>query len=82
MSDKEAKKYDVLEDKKCQNYIGGYSCYENLSLIKNKKDVFLNGLSSKDKKAIFDDLNNVISEVFIDKIWEMIYERYKVYEKL
>ena len=82
MSDKEAKKYDVLEDKKCQNFIGGYSCYENLSLIKNKKDVFLNGLSSKDKKAIFDDLNNVISEVFIDKIWEMIYERYKIYEEL
>ena len=31
---------------------------------------------------IFDGLETILSEAFRDKIWNMIYERYKIYENL
>ena len=80
--DKEAKEFDVLEDKRCQNFIGGYSCYENLGLIDKKNKLFVDKLHECDKKYIFDGLEDILSETFIDKIWRMIYERYQVYENL
>ena len=82
MSDDAAAKFDVMEDKPCQNFIGGYSCYENLKLIEDKTKIFANKLVESDKDIIFADLQDILSEVFIDKIWDMIYKRYKVYENL
>lgn len=40
LTDEEAVKFDIHEDKRCQNFIGGYSCYENLKLIKERDKVF------------------------------------------
>ena len=75
-------KYDVLEDRKCQNFIGGYSCYDNLRLLSNPERCFKNKLKNTDKKTIFAGLEGVISDALIEKIWKMIFERYKVYESL
>lgn len=80
MSEEDAAKFDVLGDKRCQNFIGSYSCYENLNFLKGKGDVFKYKLKETDKSTIFDGIENILSEVFIDRIWNMIYERYKVYE--
>lgn len=74
------KDFDVMEDMPSNNFIGGKSCYENLNLLKGRK-VFPNKLTKRDKDFIFEDLDGVISKLHIDKIWEMIYSRYKVYEK-
>ncbi len=82
MSDDEAEKFDVMEDKRCQNFIGSQSCFDNLKLIENKKKIFKNKLKSSDKDIIFEGLQGILSDVFIEKIWNMIYERYKVYENL
>lgn len=82
MSDEEVSGFDIHEDKKCQNFIGGYSCYENLELIEDKNRVFPNRLEKSHKSVIFEGLENVISQVFIDKIWNMIYERYEIFEDL
>ncbi len=80
-SDEEVNKFDVMTDKRCQNFIGGYSCFDNLTLLSGKK-VFANELKMDDKDYIFDGLDGIISETLIEKIWEMLYERYKVYESL
>ena len=82
MSDDAVEKFDVMEDKPCQNFIGSYSCYDNLKLIDHKKKVFKNKLTERDKEIIFEDLQGILSEVYIDKIWDMIYKRYKIYENL
>ncbi len=81
-TDEDAMKFDIYEDKRCQNFIGGYSCYENLKLIKNKRDIFLNQLHQSDRQFIFDGLEDVLSETFMDRIWNMIYGRYDIYENL
>lgn len=82
INEKEIKAYDIMEDKRCQNFIGGYSCYENLSLVKDKSKSLISKLTPSDKAYIFEDLEGIISDEHIDKIWNMIYERYKIYESL
>ncbi len=81
-SAEEAQNYDVLEDKKCGNFIGSSSCRENLSLIKDVGGLFSNPLKSSDRNALFEDLDGVLPEVFFDKIWEMIYRRFEILEDL
>lgn len=82
LSDDEALKFDILEDKKCQNFIGGYSCYENLKLIENKDNVFGGTLKESDRSILFEGLEDVISSVLADRIWDMIFTRYKIYENI
>lgn len=82
MSDQDIDKFDIMEDKRCQNFIGGYSCYDNLQIVRGKKELFTGKLHEKDKTFIFDGLQDIVSDKFIDKAWNMIYERYKIYENL
>lgn len=82
MSDNDGEQFDIMQDKRCQNFIGGYSCYENLQLIKDKTKIFENKLQESDRDIIFEGMDNILSDIFINKIWNMIYERYKIYENL
>ena len=82
MSDNDAEQFDIMQDKRCQNFIGVYSCYENLQLIKDKTKIFENKLQESDRDIIFEGMDNILSDIFINKIWNMIYERYKIYENL
>ena len=85
LSEREILEYDILKDVKCQNFIGGYSCYENLKLIggkKNRVNALRGKLAVSDKEMIFQDLDQVLSRTHIEKLWDMIYTRYKIYEDL
>lgn len=82
MSDEEARKFDILEDKMCHNFIGSNSCFENLRLIKKNEKPFLGKLKLSDKELLLDGLDDIISPIFLEKIWNMIYERYKIYESI
>ena len=81
-SDEAAEKFDVMEDRPCQNFIGGYSCYENLNFIKDKQKVFANELKESYRDVLFENLEGILSQKFMDKIWQMISERYKIFENL
>ena len=82
LADQDIDKFDIMEDKRCQNFIGGYSCYDNLQIVGGKKELFTGKLQEKDKTFIFDGLQDIVSDKFIEKAWNMIYERYKIYENL
>ena len=75
-TDEEAKKFDVMADRKCQNFIGSFSCKDNLKLLRGRKDIFPGKLQKKDKATLLAGLDGVLSETFLDAIWRMIYKRY------
>lgn len=81
-TDEEIQKFDVMKDRPCQNYIGSRSCLENLKYITDKASVFPCKLEEEDKKILFQDLEDVISEAHRKAIWSMIYRRYLHYENL
>ena len=81
-TDEEANSFDVIADKPCNNFIGTRSCYENLALLPAGKKLFYGLLKPYHKEIIFDGLDGIISKILIDRIWEMIFERYQIYENL
>ena len=68
----------VIPMRKCQKQILWKIRDARILLV----DVFPNKLYITDKEFIFDGLRGVVSDVFIDTVWNMIYKRYKVYENL
>lgn len=81
-NDDAAMNFDILADKPCNNFIGSFSCYDNLSLLPKENRPLKGILKPHHKDIIFEDLNGIISEAFINRIWDMIYERYMIYENL
>ena len=81
-SSDEIMQFDILEDKPCQNFIGSRSTLENLGLITNKKNVFQAGLKLQDKERLCADLSSVLSELHLNRIWDMLWARWYEYEKL
>lgn len=78
----DVEKFDVIEDKQCQNFIGSRSCYDNLMLIKNSGNVFPRKLRKSDRDILFEGLDDILPPVYLETIWKMISKRYKVYEDL
>ena len=81
-SDEEIEKFDILEDKPCQNFIGTRSTLENLNLVTDKKNIFQKKLTLQDKDILFEDLSFVLSRAHQEKIWDMLWTRWCQYEKL
>ena len=79
-SEEELEQYDVMEDKKIQCFVGSNSVKYNLDLINREKMPELRKLNKEHKEVIFEDLVEVISPVLKEKIWEMIWRRWKFYE--
>ena len=72
--------YDVLEDKRVNNYIGSRSTWENLRLIPKDQLPKMTPLKESDRTIIMEDLDGIISQVHQDKIWEMLWKRWCAYE--
>ena len=78
--DAAATKYDVMADKRVNNYIGSGYTWENLKLIPKEKLPKLNVLKESDKSVLMHGLDGIISQTLQDKIWEMIWKRWCAYE--
>lgn len=79
-SGEEIKKYDVMEDRPIQSFVGSRSAMENLNLIPADKMPVLNPLSKNDDKILFEGLEGILPDLWRDKIWEMIWKRWCYYE--
>lgn len=78
--DAAAAAFDVMEDKRVNNFIGSGSTRENLKLIPGDKLPQINPLKESDRAALMDGLDGIISRTLQDKIWEMIWKRWCAYE--
>lgn len=72
--------FDVLADRPVQCFIGSRSVKENLKLIPPDKQPKLNALREKDRLILFEDLEEALPQMWLDKIWKMIWNRWKEYE--
>lgn len=75
-------RFDVLEDKVVNNFIGSKSLEYNLELIPKGKKLFPGELKTKHEKMLFNELEYVLPKEHLKKIWEMLWERWKKYAKI
>ena len=74
--------YDVMADKRVNNFIGSGSTWENLNSIPKEKLPQLHALKETDKDFLMNGLDGILSQTLQDKIWEMIWKRWCAYEDL
>ena len=72
--------YSVLEDKPVQCFLGSCSTVKNLDLIPKDKYPRVNPLQKKHKADIFAGLEQVMPPCYMEKVWEMIWKRWEIYE--
>lgn len=73
-------KFDVMEDKPVQSFIGSNSAYNNLELIPVEKLPKINRLKLSDEEIIMGGIQNILGDELTEKIWEMIWKRWCYYE--
>lgn len=74
--------FDVMRDFPVNNFIGAKSLEYNLSLIPAKFDLGIFPLKEKDKDYIFSGLDMILTDSHIQKIWQMIWQRWCNYETI
>ena len=78
--DAAAEAYDVMADKRVNNYIGSGSTWENLKLIPKDKLPKLTSLTEHNRVVLMNGLEGILSQTLQDRIWEMIWKRWCAYE--
>lgn len=80
LDEQSVKSFDIMQDKVVQCFVGSRSTLENLKLIPADQIPDLRPLREQDKSTLFADLDGAIGQVWLNKIWEMIWKRWCVYE--
>lgn len=73
-------RFDIMEDRMVQSYVGSRSAKENLSLIPADQMPSLHPLKESDKATILDGLDKILPQNLLNKIWDMIWNRWCYYE--
>ncbi|MBQ9277915.1 MAG: hypothetical protein IJ224_04690 [Lachnospiraceae bacterium] len=81
-TEKEVEEFDSMRDIPVQCYVGSKSAYNNLNIIPKSKLPKLRRLDENDREYIFKDLQGILPNTFYDKIWEIIWNRWKYYEDM
>ena len=71
---------DVMADKPVQCFVGSRSARENLKLIPVGHYPGLNPLAESDQHVLLDGLSDAMDPRWLNRIWEMIWNRWKAYE--
>ena len=79
-TEEEFEKADVLEDRPVQSFVGSRSARENLQLIPKEKLPELKLLMEGHKEYLLDGLDQALPRRDLEKIWEMIWRRWKACE--
>ena len=79
---KEVEEFDSMRDIPVQCYVGSKSAYDNLNIIPKSKLPKLRRLDENDREYIFKDLQGILPNILYDKIWEIIWNRWKYYEDM
>ncbi len=75
-------KDDIMDDKPVQCFVGTHSAFKNLSLIPSKKQPSINLLEKNDLSSLTEGLSEALDERYLNRIKEMIWRRWQVYEDL
>ena len=74
--------FDPMADLPVQSYFGSHSLFTNLKLIPADQLPVFRRLDPSDKDYLFQDLYSYLPAAYIEKIWQILFERWSYYESL
>lgn len=78
--EKSVVEYDVMRDQRVQCFVGSGSALQNLQLIPVSEMPALHPLRKEERNVILDGLDAALPQVWLDRIWDMIWQRWEFYE--
>ena len=72
--------FDVMQDRPIQCFVGGNSAQKNLELIPKKELPQFHPLKEEHRNELLGGLEGIVPQYLLDKIWDMIWERWLYYE--
>lgn len=81
-NEEEVRCFDPMDDRTVQCFVGSRSARDNLSIIPSDRRPAVRRIEERDRDFIFAGLEDALPEVYKDKIWEMIMQRWEQYENL
>lgn len=72
--------FDVMQDRQIQCFVGGNSAQKNLELIPKKELPQFHPLKEEHWNELLGGLEGIVPQYLLDKIWDMIWERWLYYE--
>ena len=81
-TEEEINQFDVMKDRAVQCFVGSRSAQQNLVLIPKDEILALNPLQHTHKAYLLEGLDGIIPQSLQNKIWDMIWQRWKYYENL
>lgn len=75
-------RFDVMEDKVVNNFIGSKSLEYNLHLIPKGMRLFPRELKKEHEKELMKGLEHALPEIHLKKIWEMLWKRWNKYVEI
>ena len=80
MTEDAVRGFDVMHDLPVQCFVGSRSAMDNLNLIPPESLPKLPSLRESDRGMIMSGLGLALPELWLDKIWEIMYSRWVFYE--
>ena len=74
--------FDVMADLPVQSFFGSRSAWDNLALVPADGLPRFNGLREADAGALFEGLEEATTPLWRQRVWEMIWGRWRAYEAL
>ena len=81
-TEEDANRFDIAADLPVQCFVGSHSALQNLQLIPQGKHPALRPLEERDRTVLLAGLEQVLPTIYLDKIWEMIWNRWETYETI
>jgi len=81
-TEEDVNRFDIAADLPVQCFVGSRSALQNLQLIPQGKHPSLRPLEERDRTVLLAGLEHVLPTIYLDKIWEMIWNRWKTYETI
>lgn len=75
-------KFNVLEDRVVNNFIGSKSLEYNLHLIPKGISLFPGELREEHEKELLNGLDQILPNIHLKKIWEMLWRRWNKYVEI
>lgn len=79
---KSIEKFDVMEDRAVNNFIGSRSLEYNLQLIPKRKKLFKGYLKESDKDVLLEGVESILPFQHTEKIWNMLWKRWKYFAQI
>lgn len=80
--EKAAEMFDPMKDYPVQSFAGSHSLYENLQHIPEDRLPLFRRLDERDCAFLLQDLEGILPDIYLKKIWEVIWGRWCYYEDL